>query len=702
MRMAGPRYASLYQINTRVRLGELSRALGRPATLDDIGDAEIDRLAALGFDWIWLLSVWQTGPAAQRISRSHAPWRREFKQTLPDLRESDIAGSGFAISAYTVHAELGGDAALARLRARLQQRGLRLMLDFVPNHVAPDHPWVNEHPAFFVPGSHAELAHAPQNWCRVPTRNGPLLLAHGRDPYFDGWPDTLQLNYAKAQLQQAMIGELQRIAGQCDGVRCDMAMLVVPEVFERTWGLRSQPFWPKAIAAVRYQWPDFCFMAEVYWDMEAALQQQGFDTTYDKRLYDRLRQGQAQPVREQLQAALDYQARLVRFLENHDEPRAAASFAPEVHAAAAVLSYCVPGLRLFHQGQLEGFRVRISPHLRRGPDEAVDGRVAMFYARLLAALRHPALRDGLWCLLDCAPAWPGNPSHGQFIAGCWQVPGQPWLCMVVNYAPQAGQCFVPLPFAEAAPGPQRLRDLLGDAVYDRQGDDLQMRGLYLDLPPWGHHLFEVLPVEAWHGTSPAGGGMRQDGKMQPMNDATPSFQFSRPARLRNGTPVLIRAIRHDDRERIVAAFRKLDAETIYTRFFSAKKELSEADLSRIDRSDFVHAAVLVATLGSGADEIIIGGGAYTVIDKADGVPTAEVSFTIEEDYQGQGLSTLFMALLIEIGRERGIRRFEAEVLAGNTPMVKVFQHSGLPMTKQVEDGVVHVVMDLGTPVPKHP
>jgi RimJ/RimL family protein N-acetyltransferase len=184
------------------------------------------------------------------------------------------------------------------------------------------------------------------------------------------------------------------------------------------------------------------------------------------------------------------------------------------------------------------------------------------------------------------------------------------------------------------------------------------------------------------------------GRIPGMNDAEPPTAFNRPQRLRNGTPVLIRAIRPDDRERIIAAFHKLDQQTIYTRFFSAKKELSEGDLGRIDASDFVHAAVLVATLGSGAAETIIGGGAYTVIQRPDGVPTAELSFTIEEDYQGQGLSTLFMALLTEIARERGIRRFEAEVLAGNTSMLKVFQHSGLPMTRHIEDGVAHVVMDL--------
>ncbi|MGL6110951.1 MAG: alpha-amylase family glycosyl hydrolase [Rubrivivax sp.] len=493
--MPAPHYPALYQINTRVRLTELARALGRSATLDDVSDTELDRLAALGFDWIWLLSVWHTGPAAMRISRGHAEWRREFEHTLSDLREEDIGGSGFAVSAYTVHPDLGGDAAMARLRERLHRRGLRLMLDFVPNHVAPDHAWVREQPDFFVTGRDEDLARAPQNYMRL----GARVLAHGRDPYFDGWPDTLQLDYGKAQLQQAMLGELQRIAGQCDGLRCDMAMLVLPEVFERTWGRRCEAFWPKAIAAVRQHQPGFTFMAEVYWDMEWTLQQQGFDFTYDKRLYDRLREQHARPVREHLCAGLDYQDKLARFLENHDEPRAAAVFAPEVHAAASVLAYCTPGLRFFHQGQLEGHRVRISPHLVRGPDEPVDARLAPFYARLLGALRHPLLRDGLWSMLECVPAWPGNASAEHVIAWRWQGPTRAWLCVAVNYSPRQAQCFVRLPFAALAGRELRFRDLLGTHAFERPGEDLLARGLYLDLPPWGHHVFEVQERDAREG-----------------------------------------------------------------------------------------------------------------------------------------------------------------------------------------------------------
>ena len=486
--MIHPRYPSLYQINTRVWLTELSRKLGRPATLDDIPDEGLDRIAEIGFDWIWMLSVWQTGLAAQQVSRSNAEWRKEFQETLPDLREEDIAGSGFAITGYTVHQNLGGDAALARLRARLRKRGLRLLLDFVPNHMALDHPWVEDHPDYFVAGTELDLARAPKNytWAR-----GDLLLAHGRDPYFPGWPDTLQLNYGNPATQEAMIGELVKIAGQCDGVRCDMAMLVLPEVFERTWGIQAQPFWPKATERVRGKSPDFTFMAEVYWDLEWTMLQQGFDHAYDKRLYDRLRDGHARPVREHFHAGLDYQNNLTRFLENHDEPRAAATFPPEIHEAAAVITFLSPGLRFFHQGQFEGRKKRISPHLVRGPEEPVDEKLKQFYDRLLAVLRDPAVRDGNWQLLECVPAWEGNWTWDCFLAFGWQGSGGERLLAAVNYAPNQSQCYVRLPFADLGNGQWRLKDLLSDAVYDRDGNDLESRGLYLDMVPWQASVFSL-------------------------------------------------------------------------------------------------------------------------------------------------------------------------------------------------------------------
>ena len=149
---ASPRYPSLFQINTRVWLERLSREAGKRVTLADIDDATIDRFAEQGFDWIWLLSVWQIGTAGRAVSRSHPEWRAEFQAALPDLTEEDICGSGFAITAYTVSDALGGETGLARFREKLARRGIKLMLDFVPNHTALDHPWVEDRPRIFCRG----------------------------------------------------------------------------------------------------------------------------------------------------------------------------------------------------------------------------------------------------------------------------------------------------------------------------------------------------------------------------------------------------------------------------------------------------------------------------------------------------------------------------------------------------------------------
>jgi hypothetical protein len=489
--MQRPLYPSLYQINTRVWLTELSRGLGRRAALDDIPDGELDRLAAMGFDWIWSLSVWQTGQVGPRISRDNQEWRNEFMQTLPDLHDEDIVGSGFAIAGYTVHEQLGGDAALERLRERLRKRGLHLMLDFVLNHTAIDHPWVESHPEFYIQGTELDLQRQPLNYTWVRRKRGDLLLAHGRDPYFPGWPDTLQLNYGNPATQEAMAAELVKIAGQCDGVRCDMAMLVLPEVFERTWGIPCKPFWARATRRAREHNRDFCFMAEVYWDMEWTLQQQGFDFTYDKRLYDRLRAGQARPIREHFYAGLDYQNKLARFLENHDEPRAASTFAHGVQEAAAVITFLSPGLRFFHQGQFQGRKKRVSPHLGRAPEEPVDEQLERFYNRLLGVLHQSVVRDGKWQLLECVPAWEGNWTSDCFLAFAWEGPAGERLLVTVNYAPNQSQCYVRLPFTDLLGSQWRLSDQMEEVVYQRDGNDLRSRGLYLDASAWKASVFAL-------------------------------------------------------------------------------------------------------------------------------------------------------------------------------------------------------------------
>jgi glycosidase len=490
---AAPRYPSLFQINTRVWLQRLSHEAGRPITLADIDDATIDGFVENGFDWIWLLSVWQTGAAGRAVSRGNPQWRPEFQAVLPDLMEDDICGSGFAITAYTVSDALGGETALARFRESLARRGIKLMLDFVPNHTAPDHQWVKTHPDYYVEGSEEALATAPQNFLRVDADGGSKILAYGRDPNFPGWPDTLQLNYANPELQAARIEELIAIAGKCDGVRCDMAMLLLPEIFQRTWGVTPEPFWPKATAAVHERYPAFTFMAEVYWDLEWNLQQQGFDYCYDKRLYDRLREGHVRPIRDHLFAGLDYQDKLARFLENHDEPRAASEFPSPQHQAAAVITFLSPGLRFFHQGQFEGARVHVPTHLCRGPAEPTNPEIANFYARLMWVLKSEAFRDGAWQEIQPQLAWRGNWTSDCLVAYAWVGREGSRNVVVVNYAGSQAQCRLPLPFPELRGRQVRLTDVMGNEVYDRNGSELVDPGLYIDHSPWHYVVFELRP-----------------------------------------------------------------------------------------------------------------------------------------------------------------------------------------------------------------
>ncbi len=210
----------------------------------------------------------------------------------------------------------------------LAERGVRLLVDFVPNHVGPDHRWLKKHPEYFIRGATDDLAADPAGFLAV----GKAVVARGRDPFFPPWPDVVQLNAFAPELRRAAADTLIDIAAQADGVRCDMAMLMLNDVFARTWGDRAgaapeQEYWTEVIGAVRAAHPDFVFVAEAYWDLEWQLQQLGFDFCYDKRLYDRLLHEDASSVRGHLHADLDYQRRLVRFLENHDEPRAAAVLA---------------------------------------------------------------------------------------------------------------------------------------------------------------------------------------------------------------------------------------------------------------------------------------------------------------------------------------------------------------------------------------
>jgi hypothetical protein len=482
-----PSAPTIYEINTWAWLAELGRAEGRPVTLASVPAAAWDALALLGVDAIWLMGVWERSPAGVSIARLNDGLMAEFRHALPDLHDADIVGSPYCIRSYEADPQLGGRKGLAAARKALRQRGMGLILDFVPNHVAPDHAWTTTHPAYFIRGDSADYERAPGEFLRI----GQHVLARGRDPFFAPWADVVQLNAFDPGLRHAAVATLNDIARQCDGVRCDMAMLLMSDIFAQTWGERAGPppaveYWAEVIGAVRRRHPGFIWIAEAYWDREWALQQLGFDFCYDKRLYDRLAHEGADVVGGHLRADMAYQRRLVRFIENHDEPRAAAAFPPARHRAAAVVAATQPGARLFHEGQLQGRTVRLPVFLGRRPDEPADAALEAFYRRLLAALRAAPLRSGAWQL--CEPAgWADNPNTG-LLAWAWTAPSA-WALVIVNFSDSREQGRV-IPGWDGVTGRSwSLVDALTGERYERDGDTMAAEGLHVDLPPWGAHIF---------------------------------------------------------------------------------------------------------------------------------------------------------------------------------------------------------------------
>ncbi len=482
----------IYEVNTAIWLDELSRRAGRPLTLAEVPDAEWDAVTPAGVDAVWLMGVWERSPAGLLLARINPQLQASFRAALPDLRSEDVVGSPYCVRRYVVDAAFGGPAALATARAALAGRGLRLVLDYVPNHVAPDHPWVTDSPELFIQGSADDQRADPAGWLAA----GGHVLAHGRDPYFPPWPDVVQLNAFAPAMRTATADILADIARQCDGIRCDMAMLLTNRIFAKTWGGRAgrQPaeeFWPTVMAPLRARYPDTVLIAEAYWDMEWDLQQDGFDYCYDKRLYDRILDGDPAAVRDHLRADLTYQSRLLRFLENHDEPRIADRLPGEPERAAAVAVATLPGATLWHEGQFEGRRVRPPVFLRRRPDEPPDKDLADWYRRLLATVADHRVRAGAWRLLD-VDGWPDNQSCRNLLAWSWAgEDGGPRHVVVVNLSEVPSQGRIPLDWPDLHGRGARLTDLLAGADYPRDGDELAGPGLFVALDPWRYHLFAL-------------------------------------------------------------------------------------------------------------------------------------------------------------------------------------------------------------------
>ena len=446
------RYPALYEINTRVWLRNFDQP-GRPGRLSHVPDAYWDYLRKKGITYVWMMGVWRTVSHDQILKYAMEDGLQSaYRHALPDWSVKDVIGSPYAIDQYIPSEQVGTWDDLARLRKTLHDRGMRLILDFVPNHFHAESSLIAEHPYVFLPADEEHFTADPHTFFRYQGK----IWAHGRDPYFPAWLDTIQVNYFDNQARDFMSDVLMKLGEVCDGVRCDMAMLMLNTVFESTWrhtsgfADRSTEFWDRAIKRVKDQFPGFQFIAEAYWDLEWQLQQLGFDYTYDKRLLDRLHERNVELIRGHLQADPAFRNGSVRFLENHDEDRVLSRMNTREAEAAAVITYTLPGMRFFHDGQWEGKRVRIPVQLGREPEELrctcvqseylyqqkminwiqpVCKCTYAFYEKFLRYLQQPIFQEGTWVQLEM------ETGQDHILAWKWHL-GKSTVVIIVNYSNQ--------------------------------------------------------------------------------------------------------------------------------------------------------------------------------------------------------------------------------------------------------------------------
>jgi hypothetical protein len=489
-----PSHPHLYEINAWTWLEQLSARLKKNITLADVPDSEWEALANAGFNIIWLMGVWQRSPISRRMNQENPANVAQFSLALPGWKNEDVIGSAYAVTACTPDPRIGNWQALDAAREKLRARGIALFLDFVGNHTALDHPWMREHPDFYLQASPEEFQKNPQLYYTLSTPQGSRYIALAKDPYFPPWQDVAQLNHFNPALRAAQLNDLRTIAAHCDGIRCDMAMLQLNDIFNANWrhliGDTPTPedeFWTEAHAAV----PNLTLLAEAYWGTEQRLLDLGFSYSYDKTLYDALRDHNIPQIRERLGSFPERQSDFARFMENHDEQRRAVVFPNDRLAADGTLLGTLPGMRFYHQGELEGRRIHLPIILRIAADEPPDTISTNFFQKILRITRQDVFHEGKWNLLDVLPE--GDAPTDALLVYEWRSP-KAWKIIAVNLAAYTSQGRVPLAGRVSPQQNYIFNDELNNVRYNRTGQELHNLGLFIRRDPFQAHLFDISPA----------------------------------------------------------------------------------------------------------------------------------------------------------------------------------------------------------------
>jgi len=484
---------SIYEINTRVWIRRFDTP-EKKAKLDDVPDSYWDMLKDKGIDYVWLMGVWRINAEAVKKYCFEEGLISEYERSLKDWQDEDVIGSPYAIDRYDINPALGNDESIAKIRKALHKRNMKLFLDFVPNHFHAETCLINIVPDIFLVANEETYKRDPHRFYKP--FNDEKIFAHGRDPFFPAWQDTVQINYFSPVAREFMINTLSKIAGMCDGVRCDMSILVLNNVFQNTWGGaleksgHNKPeteFWHDAVRAIKNDFPNFIFLAEAYWDLESHLQQLGFDFTYDKKLTDRMAVNHIKGIQEHLQGDVDYNKKCARFIENHDEKRSFTLFGKERVKAAAVIISTLPGMHFYYDGQFEGKKIKLPVQLGREPVEPVNVCIQKNYDRLLNITKQDIFKHGEWRLIETEKSWYNNDTYLNLLSWEWQYKNERRL-VFINYSDQPSSCRVKLDLT-GYPDEITFNDIFQEQSYQRNAEEIHTQGLYIELKPYHSHIF---------------------------------------------------------------------------------------------------------------------------------------------------------------------------------------------------------------------
>ena len=472
----------LYEISTRPWLYELTKKYGRTISkLRDIPLEEFDFLKENGITIVWMMGVWKLGTYGLEFDR-----KGDYSGVLPGWTKDDVIGSPYAITEYTCNPEIGTNDDLVWLREQLHSRDMKLMLDFVPNHSAVDAPTATSNPKLYV--------HAP-NGTQNPKRYTDSGIAYGKDPYFDPWMDVIQWNYWEEETRQFMKDNLMTVLSYADGVRCDMAHLLLNDVFGNTWAEElnaagySRPdneFWEFAIKEVKSMYPNAIFLAEVYEDWEIELlHKYGFTYTYDKLLLDKL-EGTSYEVNDYIHYKTEeYWSRVAHFVENHDENRAVYNMGFVAKAkAAGTIAATLGGMIFMNHGQWSGYKNKLDVHLRRAADEAENTEVKNYYKTLMKVIQEPAFTGPHYYFIYNM----SGERRNDFVAYIREEGDNHYL-VVVNYSGNQGCANVPIYNIEGS-GDKPVYEALSGVEYIRDADTMRTSGLTVCLSSWQAQIFK--------------------------------------------------------------------------------------------------------------------------------------------------------------------------------------------------------------------